>query len=122
MQIASHAAPALLNHPFLHLVVIRGKLSVPLSRLFLQQTVDLALFHSERIFRLISICQDLTFKVYDPLICNLVAATATIPWFFQFAEDPNVWRKAEENLRICETLLGRMALMWPHIHRKVRPK
>lgn len=120
MQVVSHAVPAILNHPFLHLVAIRGKLSAPSSRLFLQQTVDLTLYHSGWVSRLVSICEDLLFEIYDPLIGHLIAATATIPWFFQFAGDHKVSKKAEEDFRKCEGLLSRMSLTWPHIRRKVR--
>lgn len=120
MQVISHAAPAVLNHPFLHLSAIPGKVSASRSRLFLQQTVDLALFHSGWVFRLIQICEDLTFEVNDPIVGHLVAATATIPWFYQFAGDCEVAKKAGQDVHRCKALLGRLSIKWPHIQQKVR--
>ncbi|KAJ8114543.1 hypothetical protein OPT61_g3601 [Boeremia exigua] len=119
MQVISHAAPAILNHPFLQLVVIRAKLNRPSSRLFLQQTVDLALFHSGWVSRLISICDDMFFEIHNPLIGNVVAATATVPWFFQFVEDDATSSKARADLQRCKGLLVRLSSTWPHLRCKL---
>ncbi|KAF7591893.1 hypothetical protein BBP40_000940 [Aspergillus hancockii] len=119
MQVFSHAIPAILNHPFIHLVAMRGNCGVPQSRLFLQQTVDMALFHSGWVFRLIQTCEDLQFEISDPLIAHAVAATATIPWLFQFARDHKVSKKAYEDLGRCERFLSRISNLWPHISRKL---
>ncbi|KIW23627.1 uncharacterized protein PV07_11813 [Cladophialophora immunda] len=117
MEIISHAAPAILNHPFLHIVAMRSNQGVPQSRLFLQQTVDQALFHAGWVFRLIHICEDL--EQHDPLIGHLVAATATIPLFFQFAKDQKVAQKAKQDLAKGDEYLSRMAGEWPHIAQKL---
>ncbi|GKT99607.1 unnamed protein product [Fusarium langsethiae] len=45
-QITAHATQALLNHPFIHLVTLRRANRPSQPRLFLQQTVDQAMFHS----------------------------------------------------------------------------
>ncbi|KAE8130929.1 hypothetical protein BDV38DRAFT_290947 [Aspergillus pseudotamarii] len=119
MQMLSHASPAILNHPFLHLVAMRGGRGVPQSRLFLQQTVDLALFHSGWVFQFIQFCENLQYEINDPLIGHAVAATATIPWLFQFARDPKVSKKAYDDLGKCERFLSRISSTWPHISRKV---
>lgn len=119
MQFIAHASPALLNHPFIHLVVMRGNHGIPQSRHFLQQIVDQALFHSGWVFRFVQACEDLPFVINDPMIGHLVAATATIPWIFQFASDTKVSKKATEDLGKCERFLSRMATTWPHISQKV---
>ena len=119
MQIITHASIAILNHPFIHLVVLRGTRNVSHPRFFLQQAIDHALFHSGWVFRLIQACATLTFPLHDPLIAHLVAATATISWIFQFAKDKKIAHTAQEHLSISETLLTRMATTWPHISHKV---
>ncbi|KAJ1717842.1 hypothetical protein NYO67_196 [Aspergillus flavus] len=119
MQMLSHASPAILNHPFVHLVAMRGSRGMPQSRLFLQQTVDLALFHSGWVFQFIQFCENLQYEINDPLIGHAVAATATIPWLFQFARDPKVSKKAHDDLGRCERFLSRISSTWPHISRKL---
>ncbi|KAE8416583.1 hypothetical protein BDV36DRAFT_310045 [Aspergillus pseudocaelatus] len=119
MQMLSHASPAILNHPFIHLVAMRGSRGVPQSRLFLQQTVDLALFHSGWVFQFIQFCENLQYEINDPLIGHAVAATATIPWLFQFARDTKVSKKAYDDLGRCERFLSRISSTWPHISRKL---
>ncbi|KAB8255651.1 hypothetical protein BDV32DRAFT_154063 [Aspergillus pseudonomiae] len=119
MQMLSHASPAILNHPFIHLVAMRGNRGVPQSRLFLQQAVDLALFHSGWVFQFIQFCENLQYEINDPLIGHAVAATATIPWLFQFARDPKVSKRACDDLGRCERFLSRISLTWPHITHKL---
>ncbi|PYH94322.1 hypothetical protein BO71DRAFT_476180 [Aspergillus ellipticus CBS 707.79] len=119
MQFLSHASAAITNHPFIHLVVLRNVHGVSQSRLFLQQAVDQALFHSAWVFRLVCACDELEFPVYDPLIGHVVAATATISWIFRFAGDENVARRGGEQLVICERFLGKMVAVWPHLARKL---
>ncbi|PWY93101.1 hypothetical protein BO94DRAFT_359431 [Aspergillus sclerotioniger CBS 115572] len=120
MQIITHASIAILNHPFIHLVALRGNRNVSQPRFFLQQAVDHALFHSGWVFRLIQACETLTFPIHDPLIAHLVAATATISWIFQFAKDKKIADNAREHLAVAETLLTRMATTWPHISHKLQ--
>lgn len=119
MQIASHAGPAVLNNPFVQLIGIRDAGRVSRPRSFLQQTVDQALFHARWVFRMIQICEDVQFEIYDPMIAQLVAATATIPWLFQFARDRSVSKNSKEDLQTCEKLLARLAKSWPQVARKV---
>lgn len=119
MQIVSHAAPALLNHPFIHIVAMRSNQGVSQSRLFLQQMVDQALFHAGWVFRLVHTCEGMKLEQHDPLIGHLVAATATIPLFFRFSKDQKVAQKAKQDLAKCEKFLSRMSDDWPHISQKV---
>lgn len=119
MQILSHASPAILNHPFLHLVVLRSRDAIRHSRLFLQQTVDLTLYHTGWVFQLIRSAEGLV-EIVDPLLGEIAAAVVTIPWVFQFAKDGNISKKAQEDIATCETFLSRLALTWPHIAHKVR--
>ncbi|KAM3473398.1 hypothetical protein MY5147_004799 [Beauveria neobassiana] len=117
MQIISHAAQAILNHPFLHLMVLRSQDGIQYSSLFLQQTVDLALFHGAWVFRLLEIA-DGRLEVVNPLIGDVVAATATVVWLFQFARDPKVSERARNDYAMGEKFLERMARTWPHISHK----
>ncbi|CAM1502548.1 Fc.00g045320.m01.CDS01 [Cosmosporella sp. VM-42] len=119
MQITSHAAQAVLNNPFIQLVGLRDTNRVSQPRSFLQQTVDQALFHAGWAFRMIKMCEELQFQIFDPLIAQLVAATATIPWLFQFARDQTVSQSSKTNLDTCERFLSRLARLWPHIAQKL---
>jgi len=58
--------------------------------------------------------------VYDPLIGDLVAATATIPWLFQYARDAKVSETSKENYRKCIELLESMPDPSPRSIHKVR--
>ncbi|KAM5369991.1 hypothetical protein ACJZ2D_008674 [Fusarium nematophilum] len=106
MQIVSHATYAVLNHPFLHLVVLRSQESIPQSCFFLQQRVDRVLYHAGWVFRLVQTSQDASMEVVDPLIGDAVAATATVSWLFQFSRDSEVPRRARGDLSRCEPLSG----------------
>lgn len=104
MQALSHASMAILNHPFIRLVVLSGYNRVlPQSRLFLQQTVEQALFRSGWVFHRIQTCEDLGFEIKDPLIGHLVAATATISWIFSLQRTTEL---PEERRKICANLGG----------------
>ncbi|KAF4950716.1 hypothetical protein FGADI_7990 [Fusarium gaditjirri] len=107
-QITAHATQGLLNHPFIHLVTLRRANRPSQPRLFLQQTVDQAMFHSAWVARLVQTCIDRGLMVYDPLIGDLVAATATIPWLFQYARDAKVSLTSKENYRKCIEFLESM--------------
>ncbi|KAH7252615.1 hypothetical protein BKA59DRAFT_166509 [Fusarium tricinctum] len=107
-QITAHATQALLNHPFIHLVTLRRANRPSQPRLFLQQTVDQAMFHSAWVARLVQTCVDRGVMVYDPLISDLVAATATIPWLFQYARDIKVSETSKDNYRKCIDFLESM--------------
>jgi len=118
-QITSHAIQAILNHPFIHLVAFRGTARTS-SRLFLQQAVDQALFHSRWVSWLVHACEDLQYDVNDPFIGQVVAMTATIPCLFQFAGDPKVSEKAREDLAKCNSFVNCIAKRWPHVAAQVR--
>ncbi|KAH7123096.1 hypothetical protein EDB81DRAFT_872668 [Dactylonectria macrodidyma] len=90
MQLSSHAALAVLNHPFIHLVALRDRDRKSQPKLFLQQVIDQALFHTGWL------------EVNDPLMGHQVAATAIIPWLFQFAQDQHIARNARKGLHLCE--------------------
>lgn len=118
-QLLWHAAQAVLHHPFVHLVVLRPREGFSESCLFLQQKVDMAMYHAGWLFRILQLSED-RLGIVDPLIGDAVAAAATVPWLFQFAKDPQVAKRARDALDICEVFLGRIAATWPHISQKVR--
>lgn len=119
MQFVFHGSHALLNHPFVHLLALRGNSRATQSGFFLQKTIDQALFHSAWIVRLIDTCESLGFEVNDPLIGHIVAATFTISWILQFARDRTVSTKALEGMGKCERFIQGISRTWPHINYQV---
>ncbi|KAI1055316.1 hypothetical protein LB505_009480 [Fusarium chuoi] len=118
-QVVTHAITAILHHPFIHLVAMRDGSSGLQARSFLQQTVDQALFNSAWVFKLLRVCEELRFEICDPLVGQLVAVVATIPWLFQRAIDPKVAGKAKGDLEWCKEFLERLSSTWPHIVQKL---
>ncbi|PTD06532.1 hypothetical protein FCULG_00007276 [Fusarium culmorum] len=114
-----HASLALLNHPFIHLVALRRNRGMSQSRLFLQQVVDQAIFHSGWVFWLVGIFEDLSVDISNPLVGLAVAATSTIPWLYQFVRNAKLARKASQNLLKGQRLLERMSKTWPCLVRKL---
>ncbi|VUC30285.1 unnamed protein product [Clonostachys rosea] len=112
MQFLSHASLAVLNHPLIHLMGFKTNIR---PRLFLQRTVEQALYHTGWVVRLISSCQELGFVVYDPLIGQILVSMATIIWFFQFARDESVSKTALENMGVLEGHLNQLSMTWPHL-------
>ncbi|KAF5614602.1 C6 transcription factor [Fusarium sp. NRRL 25303] len=117
-QIIWHAIHAVLNHPFVHLFLLRSSRDVPPSCLFLQQRIDMALFHTGSLFRILQSFVDLM-NIVDPMVADFVAAAATVSWFFQFSADPKISRRAREELGKCDTFLSHVAVTWPHVNQKV---
>ncbi|EWG42620.1 hypothetical protein FVEG_15465 [Fusarium verticillioides 7600] len=117
-QIIWHAIHAVLNHPFVHLFLLRSSRDVPPSCLFLQQRIDMALFHTGSLFRILQSFMDLM-DIVDPMVADFVAAAATVSWFFQFSADPKISRRAREELHRCDAFLGHVAKTWPHINQKL---
>ncbi|KAJ4263537.1 hypothetical protein NW762_006356 [Fusarium torreyae] len=117
-QIIWHAIHAVLNHPFVHLFLLRSSKDVPPSCLFLQQRIDMALFHTGSLFRILQSFMDLM-DIVDPMVADFVAAAATVSWFFQFSADPKISRRAREDLAKCEAFLSHVAVTWPHVNQKL---
>ncbi|KAF5574382.1 C6 transcription factor [Fusarium pseudoanthophilum] len=117
-QIIWHAIHAVLNHPFVHLFLLRSSRDVPPSCLFLQQRIDMALFHTGSLFRILQSFMDLM-DIVDPMVAEFVAAAATVSWFFQFSADPKISRRAREELDKCDPFLSHVAETWPHVKQKL---
>ncbi|KAF5698054.1 C6 transcription factor [Fusarium globosum] len=117
-QIIWHAIHAVLNHPFVHLFLLRSSRDIPPSCLFLQQRIDMALFHTGSLFRILQSFMDLM-NIVDPMVADFVAAAATVSWFFQFSADPKISRRAREELDKCDAFLSYVAETWPHVNQKV---
>lgn len=120
MQVECHACLAILNHPFIHLVAVRSCSAGPPSSMFLQRTVDAAMFHSRWVFHFLRLCDANRLELSDPLVGHLVAAVATIPWLLQFVEDVQISQEATQNLSWCRKYLDRVSIVWPHMLQKVR--
>ena len=119
MEAHCHACLSILNHPFIHLVASKQCAKGPQSGMFLQQTIDSALFNSGWFFRFLRICDGHQLDIWDPALGHLVAAVASIPWLMQFVRDERVSRQAVEDLAWSKAYLTRMATVWPHLSRKV---
>lgn len=118
LQVECHAYLSILNHPFIHLVAVRNCSKGPQSGLFLQHTVDSALFNSGWVFHFLRLCEDHQLEIFDPFVGHLLAAVATIPWLFQFVEDEKVSQKAIQDLGWCKGYISRVSTVWPHISQK----
>lgn len=119
MQVECHAYLSILNHPFIHLAAVRNSSRGSQSGIFLQHTVDSALFHTGWVFRFLRLCENHQLELSDPIIGHLIATVATIPWLLQFVEDAKVSEKAVKDLDWCKSYLARMSTIWPHIAQKV---
>uniref|UniRef100_A0A8H7KEM0 Zn(2)-C6 fungal-type domain-containing protein n=1 Tax=Bionectria ochroleuca TaxID=29856 RepID=A0A8H7KEM0_BIOOC len=119
MQILFHAVPATINHPFIHLVAVRRSTKGPQSHAFLQQTVDLAIFHSAWVFRILQCSEGFGLEITSPLVGHLVAILAIVPCLFRFAIDEKVSNRAVKDLKWCQDYLARAALIWPHMSQKL---
>ncbi|KAF2156526.1 hypothetical protein K461DRAFT_310957 [Myriangium duriaei CBS 260.36] len=117
MQILSHASLAIVNHPFLHLVALRPDKSLH-PRLFLQQTVDQALYHSRWVSRFIGISDGLFSEPFDPALADVVASTATVSFLFQYANDDTISSNAKADWQRFNTFLSRVSEVWPYIGEK----
>lgn len=120
-EILWHAAQAILNHPFLHLVVLRSQKDIPQSCVFLQQKIDMALYHVSWLFRILQLSEGVL-VISNPILGDAIAASATILWLFQFTRDAKVAQRTRNNLETCEKLISTMAEMWPHLFNKVRTR
>ncbi|KAL6917048.1 hypothetical protein FSHL1_008278 [Fusarium sambucinum] len=118
-QVTSHATTAILNHPFVHLVAMRDRLHGLPPRQFLQQTVDLTLYHSAWVFKFLRFCEENNVGIYDPLVGHLVAVVATIPWLFQRAIDQKIAHRAKDDFAWCKKFLETLSTTWPHIRHKL---
>ncbi|KAJ4035890.1 hypothetical protein NW761_013870 [Fusarium oxysporum] len=117
-QLMWHATHAILNHPFIHLSLLASRGSIPPSCFFMQQRIDMAIYHSNWTFRLLEMFDNLM-DIVDPMIANAMAGTATVSWLFQFSKDQEIAQKAQNNLSKCEEFLCQVAQTWPHISQKI---
>lgn len=119
MQVAFHSYLAILNHPFIHLVAVRKWLKKPSSGLFLQSTVDAALFNAGWALHFLQKSDEYRLELYNPFLGNLVAMLATIPWLFQFVGDDSISQKSARDFEWCMEYLNKSAELWPHLQQKV---
>ncbi|KAJ5899550.1 hypothetical protein N7495_004294 [Penicillium taxi] len=117
-QIAWHAVPCILNHPFLLSMRLRSfRRTMPQS--FLRNSFEQLTLHSGWIVHLLELFETKGFEVSDPTIGHCVAVVATIHLQHSFTDDPVFNNKAQVNFRKCLRFLRGMGTRWPHIDRQV---
>ncbi|KAJ5928934.1 hypothetical protein N7466_007890 [Penicillium verhagenii] len=118
-QIAWHAVPCLLNHPFLLSMRLRNfRRTMPQS--FLRNSFEQLTFHSGWIIHFLELFESKGFEVSDPTLGHCVAIVATIYLQHSFADDHTFSRKAQTGFEKCLRFLRIMGCRWPHIDRQVR--
>lgn len=117
-QIAWHAVPCLLNHPFLLSMRLRNfRRTMPQS--FLRNSFEQLTLHSGWIVHFLELIEAKHFEVSDPTLGHCVAIVATIYLQHSFAEDRAFSKKAQMGFEKCLRFLRAMGQRWPHIDRQV---
>ena len=117
-QIAWHAVPAILNHPFLLSMRLRNfRRTMPQS--FLRNSFEQLTFHSGWIVHFLELVESKDFEVSDPILGHCVAIVATVYLQHSFAEDQVFSKKAQTGFDKCLRFLRAMAHRWPNIDRQV---
>ncbi|KAK5052608.1 hypothetical protein LTR84_002473 [Exophiala bonariae] len=114
MQMVYHVIQCILHHPFLHLAEIHRKQRLR-SPSFLQHATDQAILHSAWVIRILDLCMDHNFAVYDPFVGHLAAMTATVLFFLRFSRDGTLATKAAKDFEVCQRFVDRMADENPHL-------
>lgn len=119
MQMVYHVIQCILHHPFLHLAEIHRKQKLR-SPSFLQHATDQAILHSAWVIRILDLCMDHNFPVYDPFVGHLAAMTATVLFFLRFSRDGTLATKAAKDFEVCRRFVDNMAAENPHLQHTVR--
>ncbi|KAJ5287479.1 hypothetical protein N7478_003165 [Penicillium angulare] len=118
-QMAWHAVPCLLNHPFLLSMRLRNfRRTMPQS--FLRNSFEQLTFHTGWIIHFLELTEAKNFEVSDPTLGHCVAIVATIYLQHSFADDRNFSKKAQTGFDKCLRFLKRMGHRWPHIDRQAK--
>lgn len=119
-QLAWHAVPCLVNHPFLLSMRLRNfRRTMPQS--FLRNSFEQLTFHSGWVLHFLELIELKDFEVSDPTIGQCVAIVATIYLQHSFVEDQAFNRKAQNGFEKCLRFLRNMGHRWPNIDRQVSP-
>lgn len=118
MQMVYHVIQCILHHPFLHLAEIHRRQRLR-SPSFLQHATDQAILHSAWVIRILDLCMDHNFAVYDPFVGHLAAMTATVLFFLRFSRDGTLATKAGKDFEVCQRFVDRMADENPHLQHTV---
>jgi hypothetical protein len=119
MQMVYHVIQCILHHPFLHLAEIHRRQRLR-SPSFLQHATDQAILHSAWVIRILDLCMDHNFPVYDPFVGHLAAMTATVLFFLRFSRDGSLATKAAKDFEVCQRFVDRMADENAHLQHTVR--
>lgn len=103
-QIVYHSVRAVSNHPFLHLRRTNGRQRLR-SPTFLQHTTDQAILHSSWVARILQMCMEKDFSIFDPFMGYLASVAATIHLFLRFSRDPELVSAASEHFEGCKAFL-----------------
>jgi hypothetical protein len=120
-QVVYHSVRAVLNHPFLHLRRTNGRQNLR-SPTFLQHAMDQAILHSSWIARILQMCVEKDFSIFDPFIGHLASVAATIHLFLQCSRDTELVSAASEHFEGCKSFLNNQAIEHLHLRCTVRPR
>lgn len=119
-QVVYHAVRAVVNHPFLHLRRTNGRQKLR-SPTFLQHAMDQAILHSSWIARILQMCDEKDFSIFDPFIGHLASVAATIHLFLQCSRDADLVSAASEHFKCCKHFLDKQAIEHLHLRCTVLP-
>lgn len=111
-QFIYSAVPALVNHPFLLSMRLKGFRRM-MPQTFIHQSFDQISRHSTWIICFIDLVEKQQFQVSDPVVAHCVAIVATIHLQHSFAKDDVLRQKAQKGYDKCMSFLDRMGLIWP---------
>ncbi|KAH6658679.1 hypothetical protein BKA67DRAFT_513199, partial [Truncatella angustata] len=119
LQFSLHSACALLSHPFIHVFVLRDNRRASPPRLFLQQMLDQAIYHSGWIAQLLEACEAVEMEIRNPLIGQMIVTAASILWLLRFSRDAGISENARRGFCKCEEVLSSLNPRWHHLEKKV---
>ncbi|KIX02733.1 uncharacterized protein Z518_08675 [Rhinocladiella mackenziei CBS 650.93] len=113
-QCIYHTIHCTLNHPFLHVVRIHGRQRLR-SPSFLQHAIDQTVLHSAWVVRIVELCEERNFVVFDPFVGHLAAMIATAQFFLQFSKDTSLAARASRDFERLHRFVENMANEHTHL-------
>ncbi|KAJ5089907.1 hypothetical protein N7532_008591 [Penicillium argentinense] len=118
-QLAWHAVPCILNHPFLLSMRLRNFRRI-MPQSFLRNSFEQLTLHSGWIVHFLDLVENKAFEISDPTLGHCVSIVATIYLQHSFTEDEAFSKKAQTGFEKCLRFLRAMGHRWPHIRRQAQ--